>query len=110
MPLVEIIAMYDETGKNVIEQYNYEFDGETRLAFVKQKNTWNEYGLPTESYFWHGKLIETGDGNRMNGSITLTSSMTHPMAWRKAAGVTVGTERSLYLLGLKPVRLISLCP
>ena len=62
MPLVEIIAMYDETGKNVIGQYNYEFDGETRLAFVKQKNTWNEYGLPTESYFWHGKLIETGDG------------------------------------------------
>lgn len=62
MPLEETWAVYDESGQNVLEQCDYKFDGETRLAYIKQKNTWNEHGLPTESYFWNGTLYTTGEG------------------------------------------------
>ena len=62
MPYNEIVATYDESGEHVLEQCDYMFDGETKLAYVKQVNTWNEEGMPTESYFWHGRFMDTGDG------------------------------------------------
>lgn len=63
LPIEEISAVYDETGVYLLEQCNYRFDGETKLAFVKQQNIYGANGLPTESYYWHGKLIETGEGD-----------------------------------------------
>lgn len=62
MPYDEIIATYDETGTRLLEQEHYQFSGESRLAYVKQKNTWAENGLPTESYYWHGRLNDYGEG------------------------------------------------
>lgn len=63
MPYLETSAVYDESGIHMLEQIDYQFNGETRLAYVKQKNTWGTNGLPTESYYWKGELMQTGEGD-----------------------------------------------
>lgn len=61
-PYEEAEYTYDETGTLILEGTDYQFSNGTRLAFVKQLNSWGKNGLPIQSYYWHGRLNDYGEG------------------------------------------------
>ena len=61
-PYEEAEYTYDETGTLVLEGTAYQYSNGTRLAFVKQLNSWGKNGLPIQSYYWHGRLMDYGEG------------------------------------------------
>lgn len=63
MPYEENFFEYDKTGTKIVYGENYGFEGDLRIALIKQSTDYDEDGNPMESWFWNGKYLTTGEGD-----------------------------------------------